>query len=263
MPDPGAAERYAPMSIGAAVPAVIPNAPRRAGGRGPLDARAAAGSTASARAGEPLRRADFSLATADIAGTAPAVLHRALNCASFVCRNDDIERSEPRECRARKPSRGRWQRTAAGPHRFTTTRVVDPLRPAYPLPAVHHAPIEPPPFRREAATASAADIVGTTPAPLYRWAQRKTMDVSDIERAQSRAPRTSTVAAHDPMDVRDITGGEFKTRRVTDPLRPVHTVNGMTIADDRRSRPSEPARGRDGPYWSLLTADIPGATTCV
>lgn len=58
----------------------------------------------------------------------------------------------------------------------------------------------------------------------------------------------------------DITGGGFRTRRLTNPLTPSYRVNGMDVADDPvKTRPRALPKAKDGPFYPLTTADIEGA----
>jgi len=63
------------------------------------------------------------------------------------------------------------------------------------------------------------------------------------------------------MAVADINDqGVKKSTRCTDPLRPVHYINGMQVQDDMKyTMPTRLPPQRDGPFLSLTTADIEGA----
>ena len=62
------------------------------------------------------------------------------------------------------------------------------------------------------------------------------------------------------LNVSDITGGGFRTRRLTNPLTPSYRVNGMDVADDPvKTRPRALPKAKDGPFYPLTTADIEGA----
>ena len=75
------------------------------------------------------------------------------------------------------------------------------------------------------------------------------------ERARREAEPTNAM-----FDVRDINDTGFKTKRVSDPLRPVHFVNGMEISDDLvHTMPKKLPAGKNEPYYTLTTADIEGA----
>eukprot|EP00753_Platysulcus_tardus_P016470 PLAT5745.1.p1 GENE.PLAT5745.1~~PLAT5745.1.p1 ORF type:complete len:593 (-),score=191.24 PLAT5745.1:123-1874(-) len=146
------------------------------------------------------------------------------------------------------------------PHTFRTARVVDPMNPEYKLPSVEVRPATPPRFVRDAMRAD--DIPGTKPNPMHRFRVRDTIAVDDIDGARAgwkpfhkrrEGPR------HDPMDVRDITGVGFKSKRVVDPLAPVHKIYGMEVKDDAKSHPRPLPKARKEPQFSLLTDDIEGS----
>jgi hypothetical protein len=82
------------MVIGGTVPPIIPNRARFTHGRDPLTVSDIPGAAARAFA---TTRPDFALSTSDITGASSRVLHKKLNKVSYVCRNDDIERSIPSE----------------------------------------------------------------------------------------------------------------------------------------------------------------------
>lgn len=148
--------------------------------------------------------------------------------------------------------------------RFQTNRRVNPLEPEYILPSYVPAPNVCPKFTRDSYDVS--DIEGTKSRPLYRFAERKNHFIDDIEGAQCGWKPRHSQARHNapPLDhclnVGDITGGDFRTRRTTNPLTPSYRVNGMDIADDPvASRPRSLPKARDGPFYPLTTVDIEGA----
>ncbi|CAN0538950.1 unnamed protein product, partial [Ectocarpus sp. 8 AP-2014] len=162
--------------------------------------------------------------------------------------HDDIEGSNPRN---------KWL--------FRTTRCTDPLEPEYTLPSFTTASPIAPKFTRDSHDVS--DIEGTKSRPLYPLEQRHNTLVDDIEGAQSGWKPRHRRARHEaaPLDhclnVSDITGGGFRTRRATNPLTPTYRVNGMDVADDPvKSRPRALPKAKDGPFYPLTTADIEGAT---
>ncbi len=137
------------------------------------------------------------------------------------------------------------------------------MNPVYPLPKVVVKAAEPPRFLRD--SMATGDVTGTSPAPLYRWVPRNLHDVGDIEGAAAgwKPPhkRLAGGARPDGMDVREINGREFRSSRVTDPLDPEHTVNGMTIRGDVKSKPRVAPPPHEGPQYNLLTSDIEGAVS--
>ncbi|EGB06022.1 hypothetical protein AURANDRAFT_65998 [Aureococcus anophagefferens] len=149
------------------------------------------------------------------------------------------------------------------PLHFKTERHVNPLCPEYTLPscALDMPPV--PKFVRDGYGIS--DIEGTAPRSRFRFAQRETYDVKDIEGAQAGwRPRHERVRREGPpmdsLNVKDINDIGFKTTRVTDPLRPTHRINGMEVKDDMvRTMPKKLPKPHDGPTLSLYTDDIEGA----
>lgn len=175
------------------------------------------------------------------------LLHKDTNKPDRQLFHDDIEGSKPKM---------KW--------RFRTNRCVNPLEPEYTFPSYVPAPNVSPKFTRDSYDVS--DIEGTKSRPLYRFLERKNHLVDDIEGAQSGWRPRHSRARHEapPLDhslnVGDITGGGFRTRRMTNPLTPSYRVNGMDIADNPvTSRPRSLPKARDGPFYPLTTVDIEGA----
>ncbi|CAM9738587.1 unnamed protein product [Chrysoparadoxa australica] len=184
---------------------------------------------------------------ADIAGTSSIRLHKDTNKPDRTLYVGDIEGTKPRENKF-----------------FRTTRSVNPLEPEYSLPTYEHAdPIEPR-FLRDAH--DPGDIQGTQSKPLFRFAQRDSMGVADIEGASAGWKPRHIRARHEapPLDhtlnVKDITQSGFTSMRQTNPLQPSYTVNGMVVEDDPvKSRPRALPRQKAEPYRTLTTSDIEGA----
>lgn len=186
----------------------------------------------------------------DIAGTRPMPLHRGTNSVDYTLLCDDIEGARPRGM--------------GKPEGRRSNNPVDPLTPAYILPSYKMYEEPAPKFLRD--TLDTADIDGTRSKPLYRFPQRENFDVTDIEGTTTGwKPRHKRVlkegAPRDVMQVADINlQGVVKNVRCTDPLRPVHFINGMVVADDlKHTMPRKLPPARDGPFYSLTTADIEGA----
>lgn len=183
----------------------------------------------------------------DIDGTNSTRLHKGTNKPDRQLFLDDIEGSKPRK-------KGL----------FRTKRHVNPLEPQYILPSYVAAPPIEVKFTRDSFDVS--DIEGTKSRPLHLFKQRNTHLVDDIEGAQSgwrprhlRARREATPLNHS-LNVSDITGGGFQSRRATNPLTPSYRVNGMDVADDPiKSRPRALPKARDTPFYPLTTTDIEGA----
>lgn len=183
----------------------------------------------------------------DITGTSSMRLHRDTNKPDRQLLLDDIEGSKPR----RKSM-------------FRTGRCIDPLVPEYTLPSFHVPPLVTPKFTRDSHDIS--DIEGTKSKPLYPFAQRQNHLVDDIEGAwpgwkpRHRRARYDSAPLDHSLNVSDITGGAFRTRRSTNPLTPSYRVNGMDIADDPiKCKPRGLSKARDGPFNPLTTKDIEGA----
>jgi hypothetical protein len=193
------------------------------------------------------RRPNLTTDITDISGSASRTLHptNPNKVIGLNLTNADIEGTKP------------------SPYTFKTQRVNDPLNPAYNLPSsyVEDAPV--PKMMRE--TNQLTDIEGTAPKPVFKYKMRNNHTVQDIEGcATGWRPRHARRdgPARDIINCQDINVSGFKSQRVTDPLNPVHYVNGMAHLDDPLSRPKGLPRGRDGGYaptLSLTTQDIEGA----
>lgn len=235
-------DRFATMSLGSRGPATIPNRRRVAAARQSNHVGDIEGARPELKYLRYTARPDY-YRIDDIEGAAPMKLHKKMSrCDDYYA---PIEGSMPK-------------RTL-----FRTSRLVDPLDPDYKLPSCKPAEPYVPRFIRDAYTVS--DIDGTRPRSRFRFAQRETHECRDIEGAQTGwRPRNERVrregAPLDMMNVRDINDLGFKTRRTTNPLRPVHYMNGMTITDDMdKTMPKKLPRAHAGPYFPLHTQDIEGA----
>jgi len=184
----------------------------------------------------------------DIDGTKSRRLHQDMNKPDRTLDITDIEGTKGR------------------PSRFLSTkRRVDPLVPTYTLPSFRKAPAPEQPHYSD--TMKVEDIAGTHSKPLYPFPQRINHKVDDIEGAQSGwKPRYRNVFMTEErpssLDVSDIAKEGFKSTRVTDPNRPVHYVNGMTIQDDLRyCMPKRLPPQKNTPFFSLQSNDIEGAVS--
>ena len=244
-------ERFLTMSLGSQGPCTIGNNQRRGGSIHKEHERFQNRTNDIDGAQPELRHLRFCnvrpdlYSADDIHGARPGRLHRETNSTDYTLLLDDIEGSKPK------------------PYTFKTQRRVDPLNPEYPLPSVNAAAVLEPKFVRDGYTIG--DIEGTAPRPRFRFAQRENHAVEDIEGAQAGwRPRHERVrregAPRDGLDVRDINDVGFKTRRVSDPQRPVHYINGMEVGDDlAKTMPKALPAPRDAPTFSLTTHDIEGA----
>jgi hypothetical protein len=146
---------------------------------------------------------------------------------------------------------------------FRTSRVVNPLEPDYPLPSFEEAPFEVPRFIRD--SFNVGDIEGTAPRQPPQLQMRNSHCVADIEgthsswRSAGQALLLELRAAkgfRNPVDARDISGKEPKSRRCTDPLAPEYHMHGLHIGPVDKQRP---VRWERDAASSLHTADIDGA----
>eukprot|EP00941_MAST-03F_sp_MAST-3F-sp1_P001627 g1627.t1 len=202
----------------------------------------------------------------DIPGCKPSLgAYRFTNKPSFH-NTDDIDGAQPRS----RYSRFKSDRVTNDvsdipgakpmPHGFRTNRVTDPLNPVYSMPRVEMRKQTPPRFLGDRFNND--DIEGSKPKKLCKWKPRDSMNVHDIEGAQTGwRPRHKQInkPRRNYMDVKDINGGGFKSKRVTCPLDPVHTIYGETFGTDPKSKPRGLPKRRNGPDL-MQTTDIPGAS---
>ncbi|OQR85069.1 hypothetical protein ACHHYP_12369 [Achlya hypogyna] len=139
---------------------------------------------------------------------------------------------------------------------FTTTRVVNPLNPKYPLPSCEASPLVQPKFLRD--SFQVGDIEGTHPRPLHARPPRDTMNVRDVPGATAHWQELPK-KERDILNCADIIHAGFKSKRVTDTLRPEYIVNGFPIADDPLSYAKRPYELHNHPFYPLQTKDIKGA----
>jgi len=203
--------------------------------------------------------------TSDIPGASVPKAYKFTNKPDYGCRVDDIEGARPMKLERTSNAISRITDCSdidgaqPMPHGFKTIRFTDPLNPTYNLSVVKPEPA--PALRFLGDRNNPGDIAGARPAALYKWQQRKTMNLNDIEGAQAGwkpKHKRHNGPPRDNINVLDIIGGQWKSKRVTDPLNPVHIIHGLVIEDDKRSRPRELPKKRNGPNL-MLTRDIPGA----
>mmetsp|Transcript_18597 Transcript_18597/g.43316 ORF Transcript_18597/g.43316 Transcript_18597/m.43316 type:complete len:469 (-) Transcript_18597:199-1605(-) len=243
-------DRFFTMSLGTVGPSTIDNKANTlnlgAGGRRINRTDDIDGAQPTYKSQEFMNKRQF-YDPSDIKGARSNTLHRQTNVRDNTMRVDDIDGAVPT------------------PYTFVTKREVDPLVPKYKLPSYQPAPDAPPKFVRDSYNVS--DIAGTKPKPLFRFQQRNST-VNDIEGAQpgwkprhQRVRHESNPITHQ-FNVRDITDTGFKSTRVTDPLRPQYTVNGMYVTDDfEKTMPKKLPSAAQHDYFNLQTSDIEGAVS--
>ena len=216
-----------------------------------------------------LNRPDHA-SSGDIRGAQPKKLHRAFgNKPCRIYNNNDIEGSSTKES-------------------FITSRRTNPLNPEYDLPSFTKAIVPPVKFMGDRFDVS--DIDGARPREprvvLGSGKIRDSMDASDIEGAQAdwkprAARRVAAAPARDTMRTADVTktpsgdtircpenartqpfGGRFYSNRrfnPVDPNAPVYTIDGRTVGNSPKSRPS-PAKAQRSEVFAGTVTGIDGAT---
>eukprot|EP01138_Halocafeteria_seosinensis_P004942 gb/GECG01005054.1/.p1 GENE.gb/GECG01005054.1/~~gb/GECG01005054.1/.p1 ORF type:complete len:516 (+),score=56.13 gb/GECG01005054.1/:1-1548(+) len=212
------------------------------------------------------RTHNLAYTTQDIEGATPKVRHPSRNKPDLH-RNDDIEKSHPQELHGPishgKPDYTLTVKDIEGaeckPDRFKTTRSVNPLDPEYNIPEAEHKPPSPQSYKYFGFYCD--DIEGTQSVSHYARPIRKNpLDTSDIDGTHCKRGKDSRRNWN--YEVNDINNeGVWKSRRSSNPLNPVHSINGMRIRDDPRSKPTVYHRELKGdhPYFPLSTLDIEGA----
>ena len=241
---------------------------------------ASAGPSTLASAGESMLRTGTlapnrnPLDVSDVFGAAPRA-PAALSKPEFAMNTVDIEGARPAQLHGRfQRGRQREELQVRNVPRAVSQRHSNPMEPAYDWDVRQHASApefapQADPLRR---TLDVSDIAGAAPLGSTSRAGcdrpgRQGLDASDIPGAAPRR-RTSRAAQRDAADVSDIAGAAPRkagllargTQRMTDPLRPVHIINGMEIGDDLGSQPKPRTKSRNEPFFSLCTQDIEGAT---
>ncbi len=194
---------------------------------------------------------DYSIGCTDVKGARPIVPKQFSDKYKDRKINDcsDIEGTKPR------------------PRGFKTSRSTNPLNPDYkPLEKISKNKTRP-----ETTTSmfrflgermmNVSDIPGTKPNKLYRWKERKTNKIEDIEGTRPRAGKQSEARdkVRDSMNVNDIVKVGFKSKRVTNPLDSAYKIHGRVVEIDQvKSKPKALPKLRNGPNL-MGTRDIPGA----
>eukprot|EP00519_Triparma_laevis_P003354 CAMPEP_0182506788 /NCGR_PEP_ID=MMETSP1321-20130603/21937_1 /TAXON_ID=91990 /ORGANISM="Bolidomonas sp., Strain RCC1657" /LENGTH=529 /DNA_ID=CAMNT_0024712585 /DNA_START=12 /DNA_END=1601 /DNA_ORIENTATION=+ len=248
-------DRFTTMSLQSTGPSTIPNERMQKkqslqlNGRGTNNISDIDGAKPAQKMNKFINKPNHTYDLSDIHGSRPLALHRATNSIDYTLKHDDIEGSRPR---------------GATHKQARSNNPVDPLMPNYKLPSYQLPPDPTPKFLRD--SLNVGDIDGTRSKPLYRFPTRENVSVNDIEGAHAGwKPRHKRVqkegTARDLMAVADINmQGVKKTQRCTDPLRPVHWINGMEVKDDMKyTMPKKLPPKRDGPFFPLTTKDIDGA----
>lgn len=243
------------MSLQSSGPSTIPNMRRerqasfRFKERGTNNISDIEGARPTQKMNRFIKKPNFTYDISDIKGSRPLALHRAVNSIDYTLKHDDIEGSRPR---------------GVTNQNVRLNNPVDPLVPNYRLPSYELPQDAVPKFLRD--TLDISDIEGTRSRPLYKFPTRENFDVNDIEGAEAGwKPRHKRVqkegVPRNLMEVADINRqGVKKSQRCTDPLRPVHFINGMEVKDDMKyTMPKRLPPQRDGPFYPLTTRDIDGA----
>ena len=150
---------------------------------------------------------------------------------------------------------------------FATGRECNPLVPSYKLPSYTMRPTTPPQKGND--TCNVKDIPGTAPSPLFRWQQRDTMNINDIEKTSS----ISTIGRRSPgygLKTSDICTAHGKrgliTNRQTNPLTPKYKVANAPPGGPQyfgmdglnHPKPQPKAKPPDMADFSLKSKDVPG-----
>jgi hypothetical protein len=180
--------------------------------------------------------------TSDIAGACSRPMVDDSKPAVDIMHAHDIDGSKPRIFRSL-------------PH---SSRVVNPVDPAYTLPSKAPDPVEVPRFVRDSMYND--DVEGAHPTSYHSAKPpRDIMRVDDIA-GTSPTPKTrQRRRGVDTMDVRDINDdGLFKSRRTVDPLDPTYRFDRRDIRADDYGKVRPPPRPRDGPDRQMNIDDIEG-----
>lgn len=181
----------------------------------------------------------------DIAGTSPTrLVPKSVNKVSTLNMTSDIEGAQ------------------SSSHSFRTTRNVDPMNPTYKLPVAKPAPAAKVKFHGDRQM-DIADIKGTSttkPKGFLRHSNR-TDDIEGASVGWRRRKINRRNPPRNPLAVDDIMVKNRTFARDSDPLNPVHYINGMTIQnEDPGIKPRPLPKQRSGPNL-YGTQDIEGAST--
>ena len=204
------------------------------------------GATAPERMYPYTNKPDYSIGCQDIKGA------RSIVPKQFSKRYRDRKTNDVSDIFGAKPN----------PRGFKTTRTTNPLNPDYPK-------LEKETKKPETKTnvfrflgermMNVSDIHGTKPKKLYRWKQRETNKIEDIEGTRPRTGKQNTQLSRDSMNVNDIVKVGFKSKRVTNPLDSKYNIHGRVVEiDPTKSKPKALPKARNGPNL-MDTRDIPGA----
>lgn len=109
-----------------------------------------------------------------------------------------------------------------------------------------------------------SDIEGTKSTRAKRYLNRPTNNIVDIEGAAPNWKQKQFARRNAPRNfgnISDIMVQKKKFIHDTDPLNPVHKINGMTIRnEDRGTKPRASKKRRNGPNF-YTTQDIEGANS--
>jgi len=140
-----------------------------------------------------------------------------------------------------------------------SNRKINPVDPVYELPSSKKEEYPVPKFIRD--NMKNDDVEGASPKPyLSDKPPRDIMRLDDIIGYKPKQTIQRDSKTNFSFDVTDInTDGQFRSKRVTNPLTPEYFFNSEVITDDfGRAKP--PPKGHSTPYHPLDVTDIPGAT---
>jgi len=190
---------------------------------------------------------------------------RKLNLPDYTLKVDDIEgsRSKPMVDLSVKPKNllniddidgAKPKIIRQLPH---SKRMINPGDPVYNLPSYEEEPPVYPKFIRDPLN---NDVDGAHPMPLYsNKPPRDIMKVDDIVGQHKDLIKTAKTRTTN-LDVSDINNdGLFVSKRHTNPLTPEYTIMGQKLENDFGIQEPKKAAHK-GPFYSLSTSDIPGAT---
>ena len=244
---------YTGMSIAVPGLSTLPDQKKKQASLGPpRDINSVAdieGATSAVAYGEKYKNKPTFTGNADIEKSRPAPLKKERNVRDLSLVIDDIEGT-------RRTVTDRMMRTS---------RHVNPLNPDYQLPSCNPVVVPEPRFLRDAHDVS--DIEGAKAQPRREVKTRDIMSNEGVVGAQAgwkpRHRRCRTEAPPHPVmmesgpELKDTKFAE-RSLRVTDPVDPVYTFNGMEVKNEESSKP-KPLKKHIADNKGQRTDDIEGA----